>query len=55
MRWGEGNRYGGVWDRRGMGGVGLAGGGIGAAALGLIAYFFFGIDPLVIMDAVRWA
>jgi len=53
MRWEEGNRYGGVEDRRGMGGVGLAGGGIGAAALGLIGYFFFGINPLVIMDAVN--
>ena len=53
MRWEEGNRYGGVEDRRGMGGIGLAGGGLGAAALGLIGYFFFGINPLVIMDAVN--
>ena len=53
MRWEDGNRYGGVEDRRGMGGVGLAGGGLGAAALGLIGYFFFGINPLVIMDAVN--
>ena len=53
MRWDQGNRYGGVEDRRGMGGVGLAGGGIGAAVLGLIGYFFFGINPLVIMDAAN--
>ena len=53
MRWDQGNRYGGVEDRRGMGGIGLAGGGIGAAALGLIGYLFFGINPLVIMDAVN--
>jgi hypothetical protein len=53
MRWDQGNRYGGVEDRRGMGGIGLAGGGLGAAALGLIGYFFFGINPLLIMDAVN--
>jgi predicted metalloprotease len=53
MRWDLGNRYGGVEDRRGMGGVGLAGGGIGAAVLGLIGYFFFGINPLTIMDAAN--
>jgi predicted metalloprotease len=52
MRWDQGNRYGGVEDRRGMGGIGLAGGGIGAAVLGLIGYFFFGINPLAIIDAV---
>ncbi|MEA2823875.1 MAG: uncharacterized protein QOF03_357 [Alphaproteobacteria bacterium] len=53
MLWDQGNRYGGVEDRRGMGGVGLAGGGIGAAVLGLIGYFFFGINPLTIMDAAN--
>jgi predicted metalloprotease len=36
-----------------MGGIGLAGGGIGAAVLGLIGYFVFGINPLVIMDAAN--
>ena len=36
MRWDQGNRYGDVEDRRGMGGIGLAGGGLGAAVLGLI-------------------
>src|SRR5258706_5591282 len=53
MRWDQGNRYGGVEDRRGMGGIGLAGGGIGAAVLGLIGYVFFGINPLVIADAAN--
>jgi predicted metalloprotease len=53
MRWDQGNRYGGVEDRRGMGGIGLAGGGLGAAVLGLVGYFFFGINPLVIMDAAN--
>jgi uncharacterized protein len=53
MRWDQGNRYGDVEDRRGMGGVGLAGGGLGAAVLGLIGYFFFGINPLTIMDAAN--
>jgi predicted metalloprotease len=53
MRWDQGNRYGDVEDRRGMGGIGLAGGGLGAAVLGLIGYFFFGINPLAIMDAAN--
>jgi hypothetical protein len=53
MEWDQGNRYGNVEDRRGMGGIGLAGGGIGAAVLGLIGYFVFGINPLVIMDAAN--
>jgi predicted metalloprotease len=53
MRWERGNRYGGIEDRRGMGGgIGLAGGGIGAAVLGLAGYLFFGINPFVIMQAV---
>jgi predicted metalloprotease len=53
MRWDQGNRYGGVEDRRGIGGIGLAGGGLGAAVLGLVGYFFFGINPLAIMDAAN--
>ncbi len=52
MRWQGGNRYGGVEDRRGMGGK-FAGGGIGALALGLLGYFIFGINPLTIMEAVN--
>jgi uncharacterized protein len=52
MRWQGGRRY-GIEDRRGMGGVGLAGGGLGAAVLGLIGYFVFGIDPTFIMDAAN--
>jgi predicted metalloprotease len=52
MRWEDGNRYGGVEDRRGMP-IGLAGGGIGAVALGILGYVFFGINPLVVIDAVN--
>ena len=52
MSWQGGRRY-GIEDRRGMAGVGLAGGGIGAAALCLIGYLVFGINPLVIMEAAN--
>jgi predicted metalloprotease len=45
MRWEGGRRGGNIDDRRGMGGVGLAGGGIGALVLAAIGYFVFGIDP----------
>jgi predicted metalloprotease len=52
MDWQRGDRYGNVEDRRGMP-MGVAGGGIGALALGLLGYFFFGINPLAIMDVVN--
>jgi predicted metalloprotease len=45
MRWSGGRRGGGIEDRRGLGGVGIAGGGIGTIAVALIGYFVFGIDP----------
>ncbi len=45
MRWQGGRRGGNIQDRRGMGGVGVAGGGIGALVLAAIGYFVFGIDP----------
>jgi len=45
MRWQGGRRGGNIDDRRGMGGVGMAGGGIGALVLGAILYFVFDIDP----------
>lgn len=45
MRWQGGRRGGNIEDRRGMGGVGLAGGGIGALVIAAIGYFVFGIDP----------
>lgn len=46
MRWQGGRRGGGIEDRRGLGGGGLAaGGGIGALVLAAIGYFVFGIDP----------
>ena len=45
MRWEGGRRGGNIEDLRGMGGAGLAGGGIGALVLAAIGYFVFGIDP----------
>lgn len=45
MRWEGGRRGGNIDDRRGMGGVGIAGGGVGALVLAAIGYFVFGIDP----------
>ena len=46
MRWTGGRRGGGVEDRRGLSGGGLAaGGGIGAIIIGLIGYFVLGINP----------
>ncbi len=50
MRWERGNRYGGVEDRRGMRSGGVAGGGIGLVAVALAGYFFFGINPLTILE-----
>lgn len=43
MRWTGGRRSGNIQDRRGMGGM-VAGGGIGAVVIALIA-MFFGVDP----------
>jgi predicted metalloprotease len=45
MRWEGGRRGGNIDDRRGMGPVGIAGGGVGALVLAAIGYFVFGIDP----------
>mgnify|MGYP003460901562 CR=1 FL=1 len=46
MRWTGGRRGGGVEDRRGLSGGGLAaGGGIGALVIGLIGYLALGINP----------
>jgi hypothetical protein len=53
MRWEDGNRYGGVEDRRGVP-MGVAGGGIGAIALGILGYVFFGINPLTIVTAGKY-
>ena len=50
MRWERGNRYGGIEDRRGMRSGGVAGGGIGLVAVALAGYFFFGINPLTILE-----
>jgi len=45
MRWQGGRRGGNIEDRRGLGPVGMAGGGIGALVVAAIGYFVFGIDP----------
>ena len=52
MEWGGGRREGNIEDRRGMGPVGLAGGGIGAVVLAVIGYFVFGVPPEATMNAV---
>ncbi|MDB5457968.1 MAG: putative protein of unknown function zinc metallopeptidase, partial [Caulobacter sp.] len=53
MQWGGGRRSGNIEDRRGLGGVGLAGGGIGAVVLAAIGYFVFGIDPNTTLQATQ--
>jgi len=45
MRWEGGRRGGNIEDRRGMGPVGLAGGGIGSLILIAIGYFALGLSP----------
>lgn len=51
MRWKNGRRSDNIEDRRGMrvGGRGLAGGGIGAIILALVA-MYFGVDPSVVLN-----
>ena len=51
MRWERGRRSDNIEDRRGMrvGGKGLAGGGIGAIVLALVA-MYFGVDPSVVLN-----
>jgi len=53
MRWRGGKKYGGIEDRRGMRGGGVAGGGLGVIALGLIGYFVFGLDPNMVMQVAN--
>lgn len=53
MEWGRGRRSGNIEDRRGLGPVGVAGGGVGAVVLALIGYFVFGVDPQTTMNAVQ--
>ena len=55
MEWGGGRREGNIEDRRGMGPVGVAGGGIGAVVLAVIGYFVFGVPPETTMNAVNGA
>ncbi|MCA8898155.1 MAG: hypothetical protein KDA39_05475, partial [Hyphomonas sp.] len=45
MKWEGGRRGGNIEDRRGLGPGAVAGGGVGAVVLALIAYFFFGVSP----------
>ena len=51
MRWEGGRRSSNIEDRRGMriGGRGIAGGGIGAIVLALVA-MYFGVDPSVVLN-----
>jgi predicted metalloprotease len=53
MRWERGRRSDNIEDRRGMrvSGRGLAGGGIGAIVLALVA-MYFGVDPAVVLNQV---
>jgi predicted metalloprotease len=53
MQWEGGRRGGGLDDRRGLGGVKIAGGGIGTLAIALIGYFLFGIPPEVTTQMVN--
>ena len=51
MRWERGRRSDNIEDRRGrrVGGKGLAGGGLGAIVLALVA-IYFGVDPSVVLN-----
>ncbi len=53
MEWEGGRRSGNIEDRRGLGPVGIAGGGVGAVVLAAIGYFVFGIDPRTTMEATQ--
>ena len=55
MEWGGGRRGGNIEDRRGIGPVGVAGGGIGAVVLAVVGYLVFGIPPEATMNAVNGA
>jgi predicted metalloprotease len=53
MEWGGGRRSGNIEDRRGLGPVGVAGGGIGALVLVAVGFIFFGVDPQTTMSVVN--
>jgi predicted metalloprotease len=53
MEWRGARRSGNIEDRRGLGPVGVAGGGIGALVLAAVGYFVFGIDPQTILQATQ--
>lgn len=52
MRWEDGERGGGIEDRRGMGGGIVAGGGLIGIVLAAAGYLFFGIDPSMTQQVV---
>jgi len=53
MEWTGARRSGNIEDRRGIGGVGIAGGGIGALILAAIGYFVFDIDPQTTLQVTQ--
>ncbi|WP_168076017.1 neutral zinc metallopeptidase [Caulobacter sp. SSI4214] len=53
MEWEDGRQEGNIEDRRGMGPVGVVGGGVGAVVLAAIGYFVFGIDPRATLQATQ--
>ena len=53
MEWEDGDRYGDVEDRRGLGPVHIAGGGLGGLVLGLVGYYFLGLNPFAVMNVVN--
>jgi predicted metalloprotease len=53
MEWEGGRRSGNLEDRRGLGPIGVAGGGIGAVVLAAIGYFVFGVDPRTTLEATQ--
>ncbi len=53
MEWGGGRRSGNIEDRRGLGPVGIAGGGIGAVALAVVGFLVFGISPETTLSVVN--
>ncbi|PLR21401.1 flagellar biosynthesis protein FlgM [Caulobacter zeae] len=55
MEWEGGRQSGNIEDRRGLGPVAAAGGGIGALVLAAVGYFVFGVDPQTTLNAVEGA
>lgn len=53
MEWERGREGGNIEDRRGLGRVGIAGGGIGAVVLAAVGYFVFGVDPRTTLEVAQ--